>query len=302
MKQTSNRLLRKENRIAYWMMLPAVIPYILFNLLPILWAVSISFTHYDGYSSPTWAGIDNYIAAIKDTEWWKSVWNTSLFAFGKLAIELPLSLVVAVILNEKIFARNWIRAIFFMPHITSMAVMGLIFFFIFRPIDGILNGILQSLHLIKEPIDYLGEPASAMISIIVVAVWHGFGMNMVLFLAGLQTISKDMYESASLDGATPAQQLWFITVPMLGPVLKIVILLAIVSTLKSFDLIKVLTDGGPFGTTNVMFTYIFDYFFSASDSSSGQYGYGSALGVLATLLIAAVSVIYLRFTRNLKAH
>lgn len=291
---------RRESATAYLMTAPALLPYLLFNLIPILWAIYISFTYYDGYTSPTFAGLDNYVAAFKDTTWWKSVINTMVFAIGKLFIEVPLALILAVILNEAVRGKTWFRAIFFMPHVTSMAVMGLIFFFIFRPLNGILNDILEMLYLIGEPIDYLGQPFTAMVSVIIVAVWHGFGINMILFLAGLQTIPRDVYESASIDGANAAQKLWYITIPMLGSILKIVTMLMIVWTLKSFDLIKVLTDGGPFGSTEVMFTYIFNYFFGSSYGS--QYGYGSALGVIATIIIAIVTLLYNRWTRNLKSH
>ncbi|MHA6481359.1 carbohydrate ABC transporter permease [Paenibacillus sp. strain BS8-2] len=300
MRTIKPKWVRRENATAYAMLVPAIIPYLMFNLIPILWVVYLSFTEYEGFGTPSWVGLENYFVVWGDAFWWKSVVNTFIFAFGKLIIEIPLALVMAVILNRKLFGSNWFRAIIFLPHVTSMAVMGLIFFFLFRPFDGILNGLFLSLGLINAPFDYLGNSVSAMICVILVGVWHGMGLNMILFIAGLQTIPKDIYESAAMDGAGSMKQFTHITLPMLGNIIKIVVMLAIVFTLKSFDLIKVLTDGGPFGKTEVMFTYVFKYFFSNEYSS--QYGYGSALGVTAAIIILLVSFVYFKLSRNLKSH
>jgi raffinose/stachyose/melibiose transport system permease protein len=287
---------RGENLVAYLMTLPALIPFVLFNLIPIFWVVFISFTEYDGFGSPIWAGLTNYRAVLADESWWQAVRTTGIFGLGKLLVEIPLALTLAVIVNQKIVGATWFRTIFFLPHVISISVMSIIFYFIFRPYQGILNGILQNLSLIEQPIDFLGRPTSALLAVIGVGIWSGFGVNMVLFLAGLQTIPQDVYESSALDGANAMQQLWYITIPLLGPVLRIIVLLAIVGTLRSFDLIKVLTDGGPFGSTEVMFTYIFRYFFGGDFGA--QYGYGAALGVVAAMLIGLVSLAYARWART----
>lgn len=292
---------KQEDVAAYLMMAPALLPFLVFSLIPLGWVVYVSFNHYNGFSTPTWAGLDNYANVFQDSAWWKSVGNTFIFATGKLIIEIPLALVLAVILNQKIVGSSIFRAIFFLPSVTSIAVMSVIFVFIFRPYQGILNGILQSLHLIPRPLDYLGQPASAMLSVIGVGIWQGFGINTVLFLAGLQTIPKDVYESAAIDGANPLQKLWYVTIPMLGPSLRIVVLLALVFTLRSFDVVKVLTDGEPFGSTEVMFTYIFNYFF-VQNIGAQQYGYGAALGVVAAILIAAIALVYNLWTRKLQGN
>ena len=291
---------RKENKIAYWMMTPGLILYAALVLLPMLWVVYISFTAYDGVSKPKFIGLDNYLYAFKDSYWWTSVLNTFIFAFFKVLIEAPLALILAVILNRRLFGAAWFRTIFFMPHLMSLAVMGVIFYFLLRPFEGIINGILQMLRLIDMPVDFLGSPVLAMSSIILIGIWSGFGINMVYFLAGLQTIPKEMYESAEMDGASETQKMISITIPMLGSVFNIVIMLMIVFTLKTFDLVKVLTDGGPYGKTEIMFTYIYHYFFNDSSSAVRQ-GYGSALGVLAAVIIGIVSIFYLQASKNTKS-
>ncbi|GAC1392892.1 MAG: sugar ABC transporter permease [Ktedonobacteraceae bacterium] len=288
----------RENFAAYAMTLPSFVPFMIFNLLPICWVVYISFTFFDGYSTPTWAGLANYQAILVDTLWWLAVRNTFIFGVGKLVLEIPLALLLAVILNQKVFASTWFRATIFLPHVVSITVMGIIFSFIFQPYQGILNGLLQNVHLIAGPLDYLGQPISAMLCLISVGVWSSVGVTMILFLAGLQTIPQEVHESAALDGANALQRLWYVTIPLLGPVLRLVVLLSIVFTLRSFDLVKVLTDGGPYGSTEVMFTYIFRYFFEGGANS--QYGYGAALGVTSALIIALVALIYFRGSRSLR--
>jgi raffinose/stachyose/melibiose transport system permease protein len=284
---------RRERLVAHLMALPSLLPFLLFHLIPIGWVVYISFTYYDGFSAPVWAGLANYSALLHDMSWWLAVRNTFVFGVGKLLIELPLALLLAVLLNQKIFGSTWLRTCFFLPHTISMMVMGIIFVFIFQPYQGVLNAILLALHVISAPLDYLGQPTSAMLCLIIVGVWSSVGGAMILLLAGLQSISRELCESAALDGAGMLQQLRYITIPLLGPVLRLVILLSIVGTMRSFDLVKILTDGGPYASTEVMFTYIFRYFFT----DSNQIGYGAALGVTASIIIALVALLYFRGIR-----
>lgn len=285
-----------EKALAVAMSLPAVLPFLAFSVVPILYIIYLSFTAYDGITTPTWVGLANYQTLIQDGSWWESVKNTLILAAGQIVVEIPLALLLAVILNRRVRARSTFIAVYFLPHVMSIAVMGVVFYFLFRPISGVINGWLQTVGLISTEVDWLGSGPTAMASIITVAVWAGFGINTVFFLVGMQTIPRDVYESAAIDGATGWQQFRRITLPLLGPMMRVVMMLTIVFALRSFDLIKTLTDGGPVGETNVMFTYLFDYFFSFDRAT--QYGYGSALGVGASIIIAIVSGIYLYFSRN----
>lgn len=292
-----------KNRAAYLMLSPVIVGFFVFTLYPQLWVLSLAFFRYDGFRDPTWLGLQNFVRVFqRDPLWWRSVWNTAYFTFGKLALELPLALVLAVVLNRNLFGRNFFRGLFFLPHVTSTAIMALVFYFIYAPYQGILNGLLISLGLASEPIDWLGPGGTAMISTMLVSVWQNFGINMVLFLAGLQAIPDDLYESAEIDGANSAQQFWHITIPALGRMLQVIVMLAIIGSLKSFDLFRVLTRGGPGTETTVMMLYIFNYFFdrgALGSSTIPQYGYASALGVVATVIIAFVTGLYLWWSRRL---
>lgn len=273
------------------MMLPQMMPFLLFTVAPLAWVVYLSFTDYDGFSTPSLVGLQNYRDLLNDASWWHSVVVTGQFAVLKVAFEIPLSLGLAVLLNRKLRLGGLFRTIFFLPHVVSVAILGIIFYFLLRPENGIVNGLLRSLGVLDHDFDWLGHPWSALGSLVVVGVWSGFGLNTVLFLIGLQNVPKELLESASIDGANAWQSFRFIVVPLLAPMMRVIVILTIVFTLRSFDLVKTLTDGGPAGSTDVMFTYMFGYYFSSDRGS--QIGYASALSVTASVIIAVVSVLYL---------
>lgn len=287
---------RRERLLASVMVLPQAIPFLLFTLVPLGWAVYLSFTSYDGFSSPSWVGLHNYSLLIHDRSWWQAVQTTFIFSGAKMAIEIPLALGLALLLNRRIHLGNLFRTIFFMPHVISIAVMGVIFYFLLRPEAGIVNGLLNDVGILHSQVDWLGHRWTALGSLVAVGVWSGFGINTVLFLVGLQTVPRELYESARTDGASAWQQFRFVTLPLLSPMLRVITILTIVSTLRSFDLVKTLTDGGPAGGTDVMFTYLFSYYFSSDNP--GQFGYASALSVAASIIIAIVSLIYLYLSRQ----
>ncbi|GIP33264.1 carbohydrate ABC transporter permease [Paenibacillus sp. J2TS4] len=290
----------KEYSGPYIMILPCVVLLALFSIYPLFWAFKYMFYDYDGFTQATFIGLDNFVRLFnRDPQFWNSVWNTLVYAAGKLIVTLPLSLVLAVILNQKIFARNTLRAIFFMPTIISAAVISLVFYLMFNSYNGIINNTLMSLGIIQQPIEWLGVKYS-MLTAIIVAIWGAVGNYMVLFLAGLQGIPKDLYESASLDGASKIQQFFKITIPLLGPVMQIIVMLAIVNTLKGYESIMVLTAGGPASKTEVMYLYIYKLFFPVSEGEPvvQQYGYGAAVGFVAALIVGAITCLYLYLSRK----
>ncbi|MFD0869013.1 MULTISPECIES: carbohydrate ABC transporter permease [Paenibacillus] len=290
----------KEYSGPYLMILPCVVLLALFSIYPLAWAFKYMFYDFDGFTEATFIGFDNFVRLFtRDAQFWNSVWNTLVYAGGKLIVTLPLSLILAVILNQKIFARNSLRAIFFMPTIISAAVISLVFYLMFNSYNGIINNTLISLGIIQQPIEWLGVKYS-MLTAIIVAIWGAVGNYMVLFLAGLQGIPKDLYESASLDGATKIQQFFKITIPMLGPVMQIIVMLAIVNTLKGYESIMVLTAGGPASKTEVMYLYIYKLFFPVSEGEPvvQQYGYGAAAGFVAAMIVGAITCLYLYLSRK----
>ena len=219
----------------------------------------------------------------------------------KLIIEIPLAIILAAILNSKIKGSSIFRVSFFLPSVFSVAVVGLIFSIMFSSYNGIVNALLRACGLINKNVNFLGRTNNAFFVIILVSLWTTFGLNMIYFLMGFQSIPKTNYESASIDGANAVQQFFHITVPMVSPVLQLVIMLSFLGTLRMTDLLLVLTNGAPGGTTEVVMTYIFKYFFQYGDSQTrAQFGYASALAVITAIILAIVTMIYLRISKKMK--
>lgn len=275
-----------------------LVPFAIFVVAPIVFMIAMSFTNWNGITAPGFVGIQNYVAMAGDTSWWRSVAVTLVFAAGKLLIEVPLALFLAVLLNSGIRGAGTYRSMYFLPHLLSISVMSIVFYFLLRPVNGVINDLLISLGMIGAPIDWLGQPGTALASVIAVGIWGGFGINTVLFLVALQTVPRDAIESARIDGANSLQVFRYVSLPALAPVGRVVVMLALVFTLRSFDLVQSLTQGGPAGSTDVMFTYLISYFFSFDRGQ--QFGYASALSVVASVIVTIVSLLYLRTTVSRK--
>ncbi|WP_084423292.1 carbohydrate ABC transporter permease [Cohnella thermotolerans] len=270
------------------------------GIYPILWAIHYMFYDYKGYGEKLFVGLANFGRLWRDDLFWNAVGNTLIYAGGKIAITIPLSLVLAVILNRKIPGRNLLRAIYFMPTVISTAVISVVFFIIFNSYNGLLNQFLQKFGLLSGSVEWLG-PKYAMLTVIIVAIWGAIGNYMLLFLAGLQSIPEDLYESASIDGANAAQKFWYVTVPLLGPVMQMIILLAITVSLKGYESIMVLTEGGPIGKTDVMFLYVYKLLFPVSTGSVfiQEIGYGSAVGFATAIIVGLITCFYFVISRRM---
>ncbi|MGO4546270.1 carbohydrate ABC transporter permease [Paenibacillus sp. 2TAB23] len=291
----------QRNRIgAYLFSLPSFFLTMALGIYPVFWALRYMFYDYQGYGTPKFIGLENFARVARDAEFWQSVVNTFVYAGGKLIITLPLSLILAVILNRKLRGRHAFRAIFFLPTIFSASVMSIVFYIVFNSYNGIINQYLIKLNIVSGPVDWLGA-AHAMMTIIIIAVWGAVGNYMLLFIAGLQSIPEDVYEAASLDGVNPAQRLWYITIPMLGPVLQMIVMLAITTSLKGYESIMVLTEGGPFGKTEVMYLYLYKLFFplTTTGTSVQNIGYGSAVGFTTAIIVGLVTWLYFWMSKKL---
>lgn len=292
----------KKNSVAYFMLLPVLIGFFALTIYPNLWVVSLSLFKYDGITAPQFIGLENYIRIFtRDPLWWQAVKNTFVFAIVKLAFEMPLALFLALLLNKKIKGSRFFQAVIFLPNVTSTAVMSVVFALLFATYNGVVNNFFINLGWIRSPIDWLGKAPNAMIVCIALSIWQSIGINTIFFLAGLQSIPEEVYESADLDGAIGWKRFFHITLPLLSRMLQLILMLAIIGSLQTFDLIKVLTNGGPAGTTEVMMTYIYSHFFPSSYAQSivSQVGYGSALGVVASLIIGVITLVYLYLSRKL---
>lgn len=285
------------------MITPMTIGFLLFSVFPIFWVIRWSFFNYNGYSEPVFIGLENFIRAFtRDAAYWNSLKNTFLIAGLKMLIEIPLALFLAVLLNNKIKGSAFFRVIYFLPSVFSIAVVGLIFSILFSAYNGIVNAVLRETGLIARNISWFSDKGHAMFVIILVSLWTTFGLNMIYFLMGLQNISKSLYECASIDGATQIQQFFYITVPLVAPILQLVLMLSVLGTMKMTDLILVLTNGAPGGSTEVVMTYIFKYFFSYGDNAARdvQFGYASAMAVITAMILGLITAVYLKISRKMQ--
>ncbi|WP_347062129.1 carbohydrate ABC transporter permease [Hungatella hathewayi] len=296
--------LHSANKIQEILMItPMTIGFLLFSVYPIIWVLRWSFFKYNGYSEPVFVGLGNFIRVFsRDPAYWNSLKNTFLIAGMKMIFEIPLALVLAVLLNNKIKGSSFFRVVFFLPSVFSIAVVGLIFSILFRAYNGIVNAILKNIGLITQNISWFSDKGHAMFVIILVSLWTTFGLNMIYFLMGLQNISKSLYECASIDGANEVQQFFYITMPLVAPILQLVLMLSVLGTMKMTDLILVLTNGAPGGSTEVVMTYIFKYFFSYGESAAMevQFGYASSMAVVTAVILGIVTLIYLKVSKKMQ--
>ena len=292
----------KQNIEAYTLLLPNLVLFILCSIYPLIWTLKYVFYQYGGIGTgtPKWVGLDNLARVFRDTVYWESVVNTFIYGFGKVVLIIPLAFFLALLLNKQTKFNGAAQSFVFLPTIMSSAVMGLVFYLLFNAYNGEINQYLMKAHLIKAPVNWLGKE-HAMKTLIITAIWGGVGNYMVYFIAGLQQVAQDALESAKIDGAGRLQTLWYITIPMMGPILKIILMLSITSAFNDITNVMVLTEGGPNNSTMVMSLYGYKYFFpiSASESVVPQYGYGAAVSVVSAVIAGAVTLLYLKASKKL---
>jgi multiple sugar transport system permease protein len=282
--------IRDRDRITGWvLLLPALLLLILVFAYPIGRALWLSlFTRNLGTKlQPVFSGLDNYARMIGDGRFWQSYWTTTVFTVTSVCLELLLGLGIALVLNRSFRGRNLVRTIAILPWALPTALIGLAWTWIFNDQFGVVNDILLRLGLIKMGINWLGEPTLAMASVIFADVWKTTPFISILLLAGLQSISIDLYEAHAIDGATPWQSFRQITLPLLMPQILISLLFRFAQAFGIFDLITVMTGGGPGGATEVVSLYIYATIMRYLD-----FGYGAALVVVTfLLLVAAVAIV-----------
>ncbi len=301
-KSFSQNKALKYNLQAYLFLLPNLILFTACSLYPVVWTLKYVFYQYGGYGTgePRFVGLANLTRVFRDKVYWESVLHTFTYGFGKVIFIIPLAFFLAFLLNQQRRGNGAAQSIMFLPTIMSSAVMGLVFYLLFNAYNGEVNKYLLEAEIIRRPVNWLGKD-HAMKTLIITAVWGGVGNYMVYFIAGIQQVSGDAIESARIDGAGKLQTIWYIMIPMLGPVLKIIMMLAITSAFHDITNVMVLTEGGPNNATMVMSLYGYRYFFpiSASEATVPQYGYGAAVSVISAVIAGAVTVIYLKVSKRL---
>lgn len=283
---------------AVTMLAPMLIGFLIFTYVPIVYILRYSFYESNGIQA-SWTGLDNFVRVFsRDSAYWKSLVNVFILAFGKLAVEIPLSLFLAVMLNKGLKTTGFFRVVLFLPAIISTAITGLIFSLMFASFNGIVNGMLSDIGLISAPINWFSKKGTAMFVLGLASVWNNYGINMIFFLMALQGVPKELYECAEIDGASGFQKFFKITLPMIGPTFQAVVLMSIVASLKMSELILASTNGQPGGETEVVITYVFKYFFGY-DGRKIEVGYASAMALVTGVILAGVSFIYMKLSNSL---
>lgn len=263
-----------KKRMAYLLILPAF-GYIVFSMLaPLIWSFYTTFTNKMIGSEGTFIGLKNYIAVLNDRVFWRAMGNTLIFTIGSVVFKVGFGMVLALILNDSIRGKNVYRALLLLPWTIPNVVSVLTWQWIFSDVGGAFNTILMNLGIIKAPLGWLSDRSLAMVSIMIVNVWRGTPFLALTLLAGLLTISADLYEAGKIDGAGMFQRFWHITLPGVKNVLVLGSLVTTVWTLNNFEGVWLMTGGGPLNATQIIGTLSYSYAFQS-------YNIGKALTVSA---------------------
>jgi raffinose/stachyose/melibiose transport system permease protein len=267
---------------------PAVLLFTVFVVMPMGEAAWYSFYNWNGYGRPeNFVGLRNYLSLVGNAAFERALLNNLLIIVASLAIQLPLALGVALILAKRIVGAVAFRMIFFLPYILADIAAGLIWRFVFDGDYGLVAGLTSLIG--AQPVFLLADKNWAFSAVLIVIVWKYFGFHMMLYIAGLQSIDASLLEAAEMDGATAFQRFRYITLPLLGPMIRLSVFFSVVGALQLFDMIVPLTGGGPFDTTNTMVSYL--YFFGVTRM---RVGFGSAVGVVLFLFCVTFAFSYRR--------
>lgn len=290
-----------ESLQCYMLLSTQIIGFLLFVAYPLFWAFRWAWFYYDGNAlKAVYVGWDNFVNIFtKDTAYWGTWITTFEYALKKLAIELPLAMLLALLLNKRLKGSGIYRNMLFLPHIVSVAIVGLIFSNMFSYF-GIVNGTLMKYGFIGSGIDWFSNKPTAMAVLITGSVWSTLGINVLYFLAALQNVPEELYECAYLDGASRRTRFFKITLPMMAPVLQTVFLLALNGSLQVCDYVLVLTNGAPTGSTFTVMSYLVNQFVPGFSASSVNIGYGCAMSIVTSVIISVIAVIYLKCSRKMQ--
>ena len=287
----TSRRPRKGGGLTPWLFaLPAIAAYVAFLVYPALNSIFFSLTDWDGLS-PTYniVGLQNYVTMLSDPVVIQAVINNIIWTVVTIVFPVAIGLALAILLNGKVRGKPILRLIFYTPAVLPLIAVASIWGWLYNPQYGAINEFLRVIRLGGLAQPWLGQDSTALAAVMVPAIWLRVGFPMLLYLAALQGIPSEMYEAATVDGATRSQQFWHITMPSLRPAHYIVIALSLIDSFKVFDLIYAMTYGGPGTTTQVMGTWMYANVFQYY-----QAGYGTAIAVAITLIAILVSIPYVR--------
>lgn len=275
-------------------LLPAATFLIIFMAIPVVDAILLSFQRWDGLTPATWVGLRNYRLLLEDRVFIQALQNTVYFTVATVILQTTIPLLVANLINSGIKGGALFRLIFFLPVIISLTITGMLWRMILEPNFGMLNEMLRNLGLQDWTQLWLADRDLVIPCIIFVSVWQSLGFYLVIFFAALQSISEDLYEAASIDGANAWHRFRHVTVPMLRGTIIVVVVLNTINGIKVFDQVWVMTAGGPNHASETLGTYLYRTAFGAQGSSNPQLGYATAIAMLILLASFVFSIIQIR--------
>lgn len=288
MKNLYEKLTNNQNLAAWIFILLALLGTFIFIIIPVICSFGLSFTSWDMLNPINFVGLENYKLLFKDNLFYKILLNTIVFALSTSVLGVIIPLILAAILNSKIRGSEFYKTAYFLPFITPMVVIGIVWAWIFDPNIGFLN---QVLHI---HINWLYDSKFAMPALIIVSVWKLIGYNMIIFLSALSSVSQSLFEAAKIDGANAYQTFKNVTIPLLSPTIFFVVIITAISSFQVFDLIYLMTQGGPFDSTNVLVYSIyknaFEYF---------NIGKASAIAYVLFVIILILTLIQWHFRKKI---
>ncbi|MCI8280971.1 MAG: sugar ABC transporter permease [Lachnospiraceae bacterium] len=282
-----NKFGRSESRTAYLMLLPSFLGVVIFLILPLLFVLYLSFTQWNfakGFQGIEFNGIENYVRMLTDDRVKTSLANNLIYLLN-VPITIVLAIFLGAALNKYVFFKKGVRVLYYLPFISSMVAVSMVFRNLFSEYGPVNEFLMNVLH-ISDPPKWFLSSAWVMPTIILIQVWHDLGNSTMILIAGMQGISKDLYEAAEVDGASGWQRLTKITIPLLTPYIFFLAIIGIMNSFKVYDVIKVLTNGGPGQSSNVLVYAVYHYGFKMYDM-----GYASAISVLVFAIILIVTAV-----------
>ncbi|RZU62535.1 carbohydrate ABC transporter permease [Zhihengliuella halotolerans] len=292
-RPAGNRRQARRNTLIGWsFILPNFLGFLAFTLIPVIAAFGLAFMHWNSFSTPRWVGLENFRTMFASETFWIALRNTVVYTIGHVPLTLALALGLALLVNRKLKGIGLFRVAIFFPYITSLVAVAVVWNMLFNPESGPINQFLMWIG-ISDPPGWTSSTTWAMPAVIITSVWRDMGYYMVLYLAGLQAIPRELYEAAEVDGASAWQRFWNVTLPGLRPTTFFVVVMLTVASFKVFDLIVVMTEGGPGRSTTVLSQLIY-----REGILQGEFGYSSAISLVLFLLVLGVTVVQFRIQQR----
>lgn len=288
------KMMLKKNLVAYSFIAPNFVGFAVFTLGPIIFAFILAFLNWDGSNAMTFAGLSNFAALFSDARFKIALWNTIVYTVATVPLTMAAALFLAILLNQKLKGRNFFRTVSFFPYVASLVAVTVVWNMMFLPGRGPVNNVLALMGVANPP-GWATSKDWAMISVIMFSIWKNMGYYMIIYLAGLQGIDRQLYEASSLDGATAWQRFRFVTLPQLRSTNFFVLIMLTIACFKVYDIVYMLTMGGPGTSTLVLVYHIYNTAFI-----SWNLGYASAIAMVLFLLVLAVTLVQMRGERRMK--